>query len=316
MPIAVLVIAFVLDLLLGDPPWMPHPVVFIGRMISLLEKILRRLFPASPEGEERAGRLLVIIVCVASFCSVGIFLYVLARIDALFAFAGACVLGWQSLAAASLANAALKVYKPLKRGDIAAAREAVGHIVGRETAGLDAEGVSRAAVETVAENTSDGVVAPLFYMAIGGVPLAILYKAINTMDSMIGYTNDKYLFFGRAAARLDDAANFLPARLTALLIIPAAWLCNLDWRNAWRICRRDRRKHASPNAGYPESACAGALGISLGGASVYFGKTVEKPVLGDRTRAVEPDDIPKAVGLLRKTAWLALALSVAIRSWL
>ncbi len=309
-PAPVLCIAFVLDLLLGDPRRMPHPVVCIGRLIAFLEKTLRRAAPASPGGELIAGGVLAAAVCAASFGCAAALLHALGRIDPLLAFAAHCVLGWQTLATKSLADAALKVHEPLARGDVAAARAAVGHIVGRETAGLDAEGVARAAVETVAENASDGVVAPLFYLAIGGAPLAMLYKAINTMDSMIGYRNDRHLFFGRAAARLDDAANFLPARLTALLMTPAARLCGLDWRNAWLIFRRDRLRHASPNAGNPESACAGALGIQLGGASVYSGKTVEKPLLGDRTRAVEPGDIVKAVRLLRTTAWLALALCV------
>ncbi len=313
----VLCIAFFLDFLFGDPGWMPHPVVLIGRLIAFLEKQLRPAAPASPKDELIAGRTLVIIVCCASFACVFLLLHILDRIGPLFSFAAACVLCWQSLAARSLADAALSVHETLVRGDIAAARRAVGHIVGRETSGLDAEGVARAAVETVAENASDGVVAPLFYMAIGGAPLAILYKAINTMDSMLGYTNDKYLFFGRAAARLDDIANFLPARLTALLMIPAARLSGLDWRNAWRIYRRDRHKHASPNAGHPESACAGALGVRLGGAAVYSGRTVEKPFLGDRTKPLEPGDIPAAVRLLRMTAWLALILALVIgrRLW-
>lgn len=307
-----LALSFLLDLLIGDPKWIPHPVVLIGRTITFLEKRLRGCSPATPEGERSAGRTLVVIVCIASYCSATILLYILSCADPLFAFAGECVLGCLTLATKSLADAALKAYEPLARGDLAAARAAVGKIVGRDTGSLDAEGVGRAAVETVAENASDGIVAPLFYMAIGGVPLAVLYKAINTMDSMLGYRNERHLHFGRAAARLDDIANFLPARLTALLMIPAAGLCGFDWRGAWRVFRRDRRKHASPNAGSPEAACAGALGVRLGGASVYGGLTVEKPFLGDPEKSIDAADILRAVRLLRATAWLALIACVLI----
>lgn len=308
---AVLLVAFALDAAFGDPAWLPHPVVFIGKAIALLENALRRIFPATPRGKIAAGGILVILVCFLAFFSAFALLHILARADARLAFVAECFLGYQLLATKCLADAAGKVFAPLAEGDLAAARRAVGMIVGRDTAELSEAGIARAAVETVAENASDGVVAPLLFMAVGGVPLAMLYKAVNTMDSMLGYKNDRYLHFGRVAARLDDAANFLPARLTALLMIPAARFCGLDWRRAWRTYRRDRNNHTSPNAGHPESTCAGALGVQLGGPSVYFGKIVEKPALGDAVREIEPEDIHRTNRLLYATACLALVLCLA-----
>ena len=311
--VAVLAVAFILDLVLGDPAWLPHPVVAIGRAIAWLEKVLRRVFPQTPRGEVEAGAVLVVLICLAAFFSTFLLLHLLARLDHRLAFVAECYLGYQLLATRCLADAAEKVFEPLARGDLAAARQAVGMIVGRDTAELSEAGVARATVETVAENASDGVVAPLLYMAIGGLPLAMLYKAINTMDSMIAYKNDKYLHFGRVAARLDDIANFLPARITARLMVHAADLCRLDSKNAWKIYLRDRGKHTSPNAGHPESACAGALGVQLGGDSIYFGKVVHKPTLGDPLRDIEPADIRRSKRLLYATALVALVWCIVFR---
>ena len=221
---------------------------------------------------------------------------------------------WQALALKGLAAESGRVQAELERGDLPAARKAVARIVGRDTEALPAEGVAKAAVETVAENFSDGVAAPLFYLLIGGAPLALAYKAVNTMDSMVGYKNDRYLYFGRAAARLDDAANYLPSRLAALCWIGGAFLTGQDGRGAWRIWRRDRRNHASPNSAQTESACAGALGVQLAGPASYFGKRVDKPAIGDPGRPVEPEDIARANRTLYAAGGLALGAGLLARA--
>ena len=205
------------------------------------------------------------------------------------------------------------VYKELAKGDLPAARRAVARIVGRDTENLTAEGVTKAAVETVAENASDGVIAPLFYMLIGGAPLALTYKAINTMDSMLGYKNKKYLYFGRCAAKLDDAANWLPSRLAALFWVAAAALTGSSAKGAWRIWRRDRHNHASPNSAQTESACAGALGVQLAGPAYYFGAYYDKPTIGDALRPIEPEDILRADRMMYTESVLALIIGLAVR---
>lgn len=300
-------VGFLLDRLLGDPPRIPHIVVAMGKSIALFERILRRIVPAKRTDELLAGGVLAaatltLWTCLAAFC-----LAAAGALHPLLRLALECFLCWQVLAAKCLADSAARVHAALAKGDLSGARRALSMIVGRDTKHLPAPAVARAAVETVAENTSDGVVAPMLFFAIGGAPLAVAYKAINTMDSMIGYKNEKYLFFGRAAARLDDAANFIPARLTALLMIPAAALCGLDWRAAFRIWRRDGKKHESPNAGRPEAACAGALGVQLGGEATYGGRIVRKPLIGD-AGDVAPADILRANALLRAAAVLCFFL--------
>ena len=306
--VAALAVGFVLDLLLGDPPRLPHPVVGIGKMIAWLERLFRGILPATSRGELVGGAIVVVVVAAVSFCLPFFLLSAIARVQPWAAWALECLVCYQVLATRCLGDAGMKVREALARDDLGGARSAVAMIVGRDTAGLDASAVTRATVETVAENASDGVVAPLFYFAVGGAPLALLYKAINTMDSMLGYKNGKYLYFGRVAARLDDVANYIPARLTALLMIPAAALAGLDWRNALRIFRRDRNNHGSPNSGHPEAACAGALGIRLGGDSMYGGRLVRKPTLGDPAREPEPEDIRRSVRLLYGCAALCFVL--------
>ena len=207
------------------------------------------------------------------------------------------------------------VQDELEKGNLPAARKAVARIVGRDTQELTAEGVTKAAVETVAENFSDGVAAPLFYMLLGGAPLALTYKAVNTMDSMVGYKNDRYLYFGRAAAKLDDAANLIPSRLAALCWVGAAFLTGQDGRNAWRIWRRDRRNHASPNSAQTEAACAGALRVQLAGPASYFGKVLQKPTIGDPDRPIEPKDIARANRMLYAAGGLALAAGLGAKAW-
>ncbi len=365
---------FLLDLLLGDPYWMPHPVRLIGRLIGGLERLLypderwesaeagrqgmgsrkpgepepelgsrkqggpepeleaQRLGgPESgsrepdrqrPDGPEpgawerslrRRGTALAAFVVLAAAAVSGTVL--LAAYQAAPAL-GAAVEAWmtyQILALKCLKTESGKVYDRLVRGTLAEARQAVSMIVGRDTECLDEAGVIRAAVETVAENTSDGVIAPMLCLALGGPVLGFAYKAVNTMDSMIGYKNERYLDFGRTAARMDDAVNWIPARLSALLMTAAAYLLGreFDGRNAWRIWRRDRRNHASPNSAQTEAVCAGALGIRLAGDASYFGKVVKKPTIGDDGRPVEAEDIRRAHRLLYGTAWLCLGLCLA-----
>ena len=304
---------FELDLLLADPAWMPHPVVGMGRAIAALEKLLRRLFPATPAGERAAGRALAFLLPAGTFalaagcCALAYALHPAAG------FALELVWSWQALALRGLADESGRVYAELAKGDLPAARRAVGRIVGRDTAALTAEGVTKAAVETVAENFSDGVAAPLLYLLVGGAPLGLAYKAVNTMDSMVGYKNKRYIDFGRAAARLDDAANYIPARLAALLWVAASALAGYDGKNALRIWRRDRRRHASPNSAQTESACAGALGIQLAGPAFYFGEYYDKPSIGDARRPAEPADILRAGRILYLAGFLALGLGLAAR---
>lgn len=304
---------FVIDLLLGDPAWMPHPVVFMGRCISALEKLLRRIFPKTPKGKLAGGVILAAVLPLGTLAFTGLCVWGLGLIHPALGFALQVLWCWQALAAKGLRQESENVRRALVTGTLDDARKAVSRIVGRDTAALSREGVIRAAVETVAENFSDGVVAPLFWMLIGGAPLALAYKAVNTMDSMVGYKNDRYLYFGRAAAKLDDAANWLPSRLAALLLVAAAPLTGQNAKRAFAIWRRDRRKHASPNSAQTESAMAGALGVRLAGPASYFGKIHQKPWIGDDTRPIEPRDITRAGRMLYAGSALALVLFCGAR---
>lgn len=303
--------AFVLDLLLGDPAWLPHPVIMMGKLIGFLENRLRKLFPKTDRGERIAGIILVLTVCVVCFGVPFLVIWFAYRLQPYAGVALEIFFCGQLLAACSLRSESMKVYERLKNGTIDEARYAVSMIVGRDTGNLSREGVIRAAVETVAENTSDGVIAPMFYMALGGAPLMFLYKAINTMDSMLGYKNERYLWFGRCAAKLDDAANFVPARLSALLMI-AASTAGFDPANAFRIYKQDRRKHASPNSAQTESVMAGALHIQLAGDASYFGKIYKKPFIGKPDREIEDEDIPQACRLMYFTSILGLVVFTGI----
>lgn len=299
---------FFLDLLLGDPENLWHPVRAIGWLISKSEAVLRRLFPKTPRGELAAGVVLAVFVPAVCFAAPFFLLRLLGAVHPLLSFAAESILCWQALAVKSMKTESMRVCRALTGKDLPGARRAVSRIVGRDTAALDEAGVIRAAVETVAENTGDGVIAPLLFLFCGGAPLGFLYKAVNTMDSMVGYRNERYLYFGRAAARLDDAANFIPARVSALLMIAAAFLLRYDGKNAARIFRRDRYRHLSPNSAQTESVCAGALGLRLGGDSFYFGRLCHKPILGDALRTPEPEDIVRADRLLYVSAGLCFAL--------
>lgn len=305
---------FALDLLLADPAWMPHPVVYMGKAITALEGFLRPRLPQTPQGELLGGAILAAALPAGTYAAASGARKAANAVHPALGAALETVWCWQALALKGLAQESANVQAELEKGDLPAARKAVGRIVGRDTEQLTAEGVTRAAVETVAENFSDGVAAPLFYMLLGGAPLALAYKAVNTMDSMVGYKNDRYLYFGRAAARLDDLANMAPSRLAALCWVFAAYLTGQDGKNAWRIWRRDRRNHASPNSAQTESACAGALGVQLAGPASYFGRVVDKPTIGDPKRPVEPEDIHRSNNMLYAAAGLALGAGLLARA--
>ncbi len=308
-----LLAGFGMDLLLGDPHGFPHPVIAVGKLISALEKLLRRLFPATRNGERLAGGILWVLVVSVSAGIPALLLWLCRSISPWLGLAAESVMCWQILAAKSLRTESMKVCRALSAGDTEGARHAVSMIVGRDTARLDRQGIARAAVETVAENTSDGVVAPMVFLAIGGVPLGFFYKAVNTMDSMLGYVEPPYRDFGFVPAKMDDVMNYLPARLSGLLMLAAGTLLGMDARNGWRIFRRDRYNHASPNSAQTESVCAGLLGLRLAGDAWYHGALHKKPYIGDPLREVEPEDIPRACRLLYGTAFLSLALCALVR---
>ena len=299
---------FGLDCLLGDPLSAAHPVVLMGKLISFLEKRLRARFPKTPQGERTAGTIMALLVPLVSAGAGLLLLYLAWRVHPWAYFAVSAFLCWQCFAARCLMTEAKKVVTCLETQGLAAGRRQVAMLVGRDTENLSEEQVIKAAVETVAENTSDGVVAPLLWMVLLGAAGGLFYKAINTMDSMVGYKNEKYLHFGRAAAKLDDGANYVPARLSALAMIGAASLLKLDGKGAWRVWRRDRRNHASPNSAQTESACAGALGVRLGGDASYFGQLYKKPTIGDPRRPIERADVTRACNLMYGTSGLLLAL--------
>ena len=308
-------IGFFVDCILGDPIWfLPHPVVLIGKLISFSEKHLRRIFPKTPKGELAAGAVMSFAVPLISAGAAFGILYLCFVIHPLVYLAVGSFMSWQIFAARCLQKEAMKVVRCLEKDGIEAARKQVGMLVGRDTDRLSEEEVLRAAVETVAENTSDGVIAPLFFMMLGGPVGGFFYKAINTMDSMVGYKNEKYLYFGRFAAKMDDVVNFIPARLSALGMIVSASVLGFDGKNAARIWKRDRRKHASPNSAQTESVCAGAMHIRLGGPASYFGVIHDKPTLGDPDRPIGRADVSGSCRLMYGTTvfWLILFTAVSL----
>lgn len=313
---------FVLDLLIGDPHFIPHPVRLIGSLISFLDKRLNCDDGYNISEKKinlikyKRGMLLAFTVIFATFAISVIIIVAAYSINLYAGVIAEAVMTWQILATKCLRVESMRVYDALRTDGVDAGRRAVSMIVGRDTSVLDAAGVTRAAVETIAENTSDGVIAPMLYTAIGGPVLGFVYKAVNTMDSMLGYKNDKYMYFGRFAARLDDVVNFIPARISAYLMIAAAFIGGrqFDGKNAYHIFKRDRFNHASPNSAQTESVCAGALRVQLAGDAVYFGKLVKKKYIGDALREIEYEDIKRANRLMYITAFLCELLSVAVMS--
>lgn len=309
-----LIMGFFLDLCLGDPSWIPHPIRGMGRTIGACEKWIRKWSTGGRTGEavrhrQRVGGIFLVLANLLLWGAVPLVVCLMAyRVGVFVGIAVEGFLCFQLLAAKSLKSESMKVYDALKNGTLEEARTAVSMIVGRDTQNLAEEGVTKAAVETVAENLADGVIAPLFYMAIGGAFFGYLYKTVNTMDSMIGYKDEKYLHIGRAAARLDDACNYIPARLSAVLMVLSCPLCGLDARNAWRMWRRDGRNHASPNSAQTEAAAAGALNIQLAGDAWYFGKPYQKQTIGDANRPVVIEDIGNVNRLMYAASGLAVVL--------
>lgn len=317
-PAAVIALGFLLDQILGDPQAAWHPVRLIGQLITGAEAIFRGLLGKSEKSLLAAGFCMMLTVCACVFGTAWILLLAANTVSSVLGFSVSVLLCWLLLAAKSLKSESMKVYDALEKGDVEGARAAVSMIVGRDTKSLTAAGIAKAAVETVAENTSDGVIAPLFYMALGGPALGWLYKAVNTMDSMVGYKNDKYLYFGRAAAKLDDILNLIPARISALLMVLSAYLLGMNGKNAWKIFLRDRYRHASPNSAQTEAACAGALGLELAGDAYYFGKLYKKETIGDNLRPVEAEDIKRANRLMTVTsvlfAGIVILIGIGVRS--
>lgn len=314
--LAAIIAGFILDLIFGDPHWLPHPICLIGNLIGFIERNLRPRLEPNKGALLLGGALMVIIVLVISFVVPMAILLAAGMVSPWLAFALETLMCYQIFATKCLRDESMKVYTALHNHDLADARVKLSWIVGRDTQNLDEEEITKGAVETVAENTADGIIAPMFYMFLGGVPLAFLYKGINTMDSMVGYKNDKFLYFGRCAAKLDDLANLLPARITGLVMIGAAFVLGLDGKNAWKIFWRDRYNHLSPNSAMTESVTAGALNIQLGGDHFYFGKLVHKDTIGDDIRPVCPEDIVKTNSLLYMTAVLCLVLFSSVYLYL
>lgn len=305
-------IGFLIDFIVGDPQGLWHPVCGIGSLISRMEKKLRKNTEDTPQNLLLAGAALAVTIPCMTVMITAVLLLAAGFIHPYLRFVLMCVLDGWILAARSLKTESMKVYRRLKEKDLNGARYAVSMIVGRDTERLTAEGVTRAAVETVAENASDGVIAPLLFLLFFGPVGGFFYKAVNTMDSMVGYKNEKYLYFGRAAAKMDDLVNYIPARLTGLAFAAAACLIpGMSGKNAFKIWRRDRRNHKSPNSAQSESACAGALGVQLAGDAWYFGELYHKPAIGDALRPIEPEDIPRANRLMYVASVLTLVVCAA-----
>jgi adenosylcobinamide-phosphate synthase len=302
---ALMVAAFLLDLAVGDPRWLPHPVVLMGKFVTWGERFL---WSGRVRRDFFAGAAISLALIALSAGAAWALIHFLILLPPLLSFLLTAGLASTTLATRGLLESVSQVEKPLRAGNLIAARQALSDIVGRETHSLSEDKVLRASLESLAENTSDGVVAPLFYLFLGGIPAAISYKAVNTLDSMIGYRTDRYLYFGKFAARLDDALNFIPARLTALLMVAGAWAAGLNGPEALKALRHDHAKHLSPNAGYPEAALAGALGIRLGGPSSYFGREIWKPFIGEEKIRAHSGMFKEAKRLCLITVTLSLVI--------
>lgn len=302
-------LGFLLDLIIGDPAWKLHPIRLIGKFIEINEKLYRKIFPDTDRGKLIAGFFMTITVATVSLLVPFFLLILVYQIDPLLAFFLESFLFCFALSTKSLKDESMKIFKLLSSKDIEKSRKALSMIVGRDTQKLSQEGIIKATVETVAENTTDGVIAPMIFMLIGGAPLAYFYKSVNTMDSMVGYKNEKYMFFGRYAAKLDDGLNYFPARIASLIMIVVSYILRrFDGKNAHMIYKRDRMKHASPNSGHTEAVCAGALRIQLAGDATYLGVKHKKETIGDPIDRIEPNHIILANKLLYATAAMALVI--------
>lgn len=307
-----LILGYTLDLLVGDPQGFPHPIRLIGKMIENVEVVLRKKCK-SAQDERRAGIILWFVVVLTSYVVPLVILWLSSKISLLFAGAIEAIMCAFILATKSLKDESMIVHKYLEQNDLSSARKYLSYIVGRDVENLNGNQIAKAAVETVAENTSDGVIAPMLFILIGGAPLGFLYKGINTLDSMVGYKNEKYINMGRFSALIDDAANFLPSRIASYLMITASYILNMDYVSAYRIYKRDRYNHKSPNSAHTESVCAGALNIMLGGPNYYGGNLVTKPTIGDDKRPVVNDDIKKANKLMYATSLLCLGVGITVK---
>ncbi|MBN2569245.1 MAG: cobalamin biosynthesis protein CobD [Deltaproteobacteria bacterium] len=301
--------AYITDIIIGDPRWFPHPVVIIGRFTRFLEDRLRR---SSHFDEKVGGVILWFSVVPATFFVTWGIAEASFFINFLFGAVVTVLLASFTLATRSLFDESRVVIAALNSGNIVKAREKLSMIVGRDTVNLDEDAILRAVIETVSENLSDGIIAPMFYLTIGGVPLAMTYKAVNTLDSMVGYKNDRYRDMGWFSARMDDILNWIPARLTGIIIVAASFILRLDWRNSWKIMRRDGRNHTSPNSGIPEAAVAGSLSIQIGGENTYWGEIVRKPTIGDSIKPGEVIDVEKVWRIMFLSSLLMCLVSTCI----
>lgn len=297
---------YALDLIIGDPYSFPHPVRYIGKLISIVEKQIRKI-TSSDKGLKIAGFFLWFIVVGATFGITTLVLQ-LFKFNKLAYFIVNTILIYTTLATKCLKDESVKIYKVLKTGDLDKSRIQLSYIVGRDTTNLNEKEIVRATVETVAENTVDGIIAPLFYGFIGGAPLAMAYKAVNTLDSTVGYKNDKYYYLGFASAKIDDIANYIPARLGVVLLSLGSLFAGFNFKDALKIGIRDRKNHKSPNCAFSEGAVAGALGIQLGGTNVYFGKEVYKPTIGDKTREIEIEDIVRTNKIMYSSSIISIII--------
>lgn len=303
--------AYFLDLFLGDPRWFPHPVRLVGKLILVLEKALRAI-SSSPVGLKVSGIFLAFLICAATLFVTTFLISGSDRISPAMGFAVSAVLAYFTLATRDLQVETRKVLQALESGELPRAREELSFLVGRDTAGLEEPEILRALVETIGENISDGVIAPFFYLGLGGAPLAMAYKAVNTLDSMVGYKNERYLHFGWASAKLDDAANFIPARLSGFIVVLSSLALGKPWRESLRILLRDHAKHDSPNSAWPESAIAGALGVRLGGLNYYFGLPNHKPFIGEPQKVLERSDVREAWKILYLSSFFMLLIALLL----
>ncbi|NME81922.1 cobalamin biosynthesis protein [Clostridium sp. SM-530-WT-3G] len=305
-----LTIGFILDLIIGDPNNPVHPVRIIGKLCSFLEKIMRKIFKNSLK---LAGLIVWILTVTISFLVVFFIVNAARKFNLYFGIILEGVIIYTCISSKGLVVEGRKVIKYLLKNDIEGARKQLSYIVGRDTQNLDEKGIVRAVVETIAENMSDGVIAPIFYAGIFGAPLAMAYKAVNTMDSMFGYKNDKYMEFGFFPAKLDDVFNYIPARITGTIIVISSFILRYDYKNSFKIYKRDRYNHTSPNSAHPEAAMAGALDVQLGGANYYFGKLAEKPTIGDKLKEIEIKDVESTTKILYLSAFISYIMMIAVR---